>query len=181
MAAKKPTNSQSTGNHSQKNGGKNGSSGGGKSNVIKLIAENKKARFDYSIETTFEAGIELAGSEVKAIRKGDVNLKDSYVVFVNGQAFLQNAHISEYRASSYMNHAPERRRRLLLNKNELNRIEVAVEEKGLSCVPLKIYFKGSWAKLEIAIVRGKKAHDKRESMKNRDAARELANVKRKSR
>lgn len=152
-----------------------------KRDAIKLIADNKKARFDYAIEDTFEAGIELVGSEVKAVRKGDVNLKDSYVVFTNGQAYLQNAHISEYRASSYLNHIPERRRRLLLNKNELRRIETAVEEKGLSCVPLKIYFKGSWAKLEIAIARGKKSHDKRESIKGRDAERELANVKRKSR
>lgn len=152
-----------------------------KKEVIKLIADNKKARFDYSIEDTFEAGLELVGSEVKAVRKGDVNLKDSYVVFTNGEAFLQNAHISEYRASSYMNHVPERRRRLLLNRQELRRIANAIDEKGLSCVPLKLYFKGSWAKLEIAIARGKKSHDKRESIKGRDAARELANVKRKTR
>lgn len=152
-----------------------------KKDLIKVIADNKKARFDYSIEDTYEAGIELQGSEVKAIRKGDVNLKDSYVVFSNHQAYLQNAHISEYRASSYNNHAPERRRRLLLNKNELAHIERDIEERGLTCVPLKLYFKGSWAKLEIAVVRGKKAHDKRESIKGRDADRELASAKRKNR
>ena len=152
-----------------------------KKDTIKLVAENKKARFDYMIEDTYEAGIELVGSEVKAVRAGDVNLKDSYVVFVNGEAYLQNAHISVYRASSYNNHIPERKRRLLLNKSELKRIEVAIEEKGLSCVPLKVYFKGGWAKIEIAIARGKKSHDKRESIKGRDADRELANVKRKNR
>lgn len=154
---------------------------GAKKDAIKIVAENRKARFDYSIEDTFEAGIELQGSEVKSVRKGDVNLKDSYVVFSNHQAFLQNAHISEYRASSYMNHAPERRRKLLLNRSELDRIERAVDEKGLTCIPLKVYFKGGWAKLEIAIVRGKKAHDKRDSIKGRDADRELAAAKRKAR
>jgi SsrA-binding protein len=152
-----------------------------KKDTIKVVSENKKARFDYMIEDTFEAGMELVGSEVKAVRAGDVNLKDSYVVFVKGEAFLQNAHISVYRASSYNNHIPERKRRLLLNKNELKRIETAIEEKGLSCIPLKVYFKGGWAKVEIAIARGKKSHDKRESIKGRDADRELANVKRKSR
>lgn len=152
-----------------------------KKDGIKIVAENRKARHDYTVEVTFEAGIELRGSEVKSIRKGDVNLKDSYVAFSNGEAFLQNAHISEYRASSYMNHAPERKRKLLLNRAELAKIETAVEEKGLTCVPLKVYFKGGWAKVEIAIVRGKKAHDKRDAIKNRDADRELAQARRKTR
>lgn len=160
---------------------KQNSSSGSKSSAIKIVAENKKARHDYSIEDTFEAGIELRGSEVKSLRKGDVNLKDSYVAFVGREAFLQNAHISEYRASSYMNHVPERRRKLLLNRAELDKIARAVEEKGLTCVPLKVYFKGGWAKLEIAIVRGKKAHDKRESIKGRDASRELEQARRKAR
>lgn len=160
----------------------NSSSGSGqKSLAIKIVADNKKARHDYSIEDTFEAGIELRGSEVKSIRKGDVNLKDSYVAFVGREAFLQNAHISEYRASSYMNHIPERRRKLLLNRTELDKIARAIEEKGLTCVPLKVYLKGGWVKLEIAIVRGKKAHDKRESIKGRDASRELEQARRKAR
>jgi SsrA-binding protein len=149
-----------------------------KKNAIKIVAENRKARHDYSIIDTFEAGIELLGSEVKSIRKGDLNLKDSYVAFTNGEAYLQNAHISEYRASSYMNHLPERRRRLLLNRAELDKIASAVEEKGLTCVPLKVYFKGGWAKVEIAIARGKHAHDKRDVMKDRDAKRELEQVRR---
>ena len=147
----------------------------------KLITENKKARFDYSIGDTFEAGIELSGSEVKPVRRGDVQLKDSYVAFKNGQAYLQNAHINVYTASSYMNHEPERLRRLLLNKNELTRIERAIQEKGFTCVPLKMYFKGNWAKVEIALVKGKNAGDKRQSIKGREADREVAQAKRKFR
>jgi SsrA-binding protein len=152
-----------------------------KKNENKLIAENKKARFDYHVEETFEAGLALRGSEVKSLRKGDVNLKDSYVVFRNGEAYLQNAHISVYKASSYFNHEPERARKLLLSKSELDTIENAVEERGLTCVPLKLYFKGSWAKVEIAIVKGKKLGDKRETEKSRDAERELSQAKRKFR
>lgn len=152
-----------------------------KKTVLKPITENKKARFDYSIGETFEAGIELAGSEVKPVRRGDVQLKDSYIAFKNGQAYLQNAHISVYMASSYMNHEPERLRRLLLNKNELSKIERAIHEKGFTCVPLRMYFKGNWAKVEIALVKGKNAGDKRESIKGRDADRELAQAKRKYR
>lgn len=148
---------------------------------IKIIAENKKARFDYSIGETFEAGLELRGSEVKSLRAGDVNLKDSYIVFKGGEAFLQNAHISVYKASSYMNHEPERLRKLLLKQTELVKIERATQEKGFTCVPLKIYFKAGWAKLEIALVKGKKAADKRESSKSRDAERELASARRKDR
>lgn len=162
-----------------KAGAKN--SGKGDAKAMRLIAENRKARHDYAIEDTFEAGIELLGSEVKSLRKGDVNLKDSYVTMANGQAYLQNAHISIYKASSYMNHEPERRRRLLLSQPELVRIARAIETKGYSCVPLKVYFKGSWAKLEIALAKGKKAGDKRESIKNRDIDRELAQVRRKGR
>lgn len=99
----------------------------------------------------------------------------------NGQAYLQNAHISEYRASSYQNHLPERHRRLLLNATELYKLDKSLSEKGLSCVPLKIYFKGQWVKLEIGLAKGKKSADKRQSIKTRDADRELAQVKRKFR
>jgi SsrA-binding protein len=152
-----------------------------KDDSLKLIADNKKARFDYLIEDTFEAGLELRGSEVKSLRKGDVSLKDSYVAFVNGEAFLQNAHISVYRASSYLNHEPERRRKLLLKKTELHRIEKALDEKGYTCVPLKIYFKKGWAKVEVALAKGKNSADKRDSIKTKDANRELEQAKRKSR
>jgi SsrA-binding protein len=152
-----------------------------KKTAPKIITENKKARFDYAIGDTFEAGLELVGSEVKSMRRGDVQLKDSYVVFKNSQAYLQNAHISIYTASSYMNHEPERLRRLLLNRTELTRIDRAISEKGFTCVPLRMYFKGGWAKVEIALVKGKKAADKRESIKGREADRELAQAKRKNR
>lgn len=148
---------------------------------IKLITDNRKAKFDYTIEDTFEAGLVLTGSEVKSLRKGDVNLKDSYISIRNGEAYLQNAHISVYKASSYMNHEPERLRKLLLSKSELFKLERAIDEKGYTCVPLKLYFKGGWAKAEIALVKGKKAGDKRESIKSRDVNRELSQAKRKSR
>lgn len=144
-----------------------------KSSGIKVIAENRKARFDYVIEDTFEAGIELLGSEVKSVRRGDVNLKDSYISIKNGEAFLQNAHISHYKASSYMNHEPERLRKLLLNRIEIRKIERAIEQRGYTCVPLKIYFKGGWAKLQIALARGKKTVDKRHAIKEREVKRAL--------
>jgi SsrA-binding protein len=153
----------------------------GRNPVIKVVAENRKARFDFTVEDTFEAGLELRGSEVKSLRKGDVNLKDSYISFRGGEAFLQNAHISVYKASSYLNHEPERLRKLLLKSTEIAKISRAVQEKGYTCVPLKIYFKDGWAKLEVALARGKKAADKRESTKARDAGRELAAAKRKAR
>lgn len=140
---------------------------------ILVIAENRKAHFDYEIMDTFEAGLVLKGSEVKAIRNKQVQLKDSYVSFIGDEAFLQNAHISEYKASSYNNHAPERLRKLLLHRSELEKIYGALREKGLSCVPLKMYLKNGRIKVEIALAKGKKHHDKRESIKRRDATREL--------
>lgn len=144
---------------------------------LKLIAENKKARFDYSLEDTYEAGMVLTGSEVKSLRAGQVNLKDSYVAIIRGEAFLQNAHISEYKSSSYNNHLPERLRKLLLNQSELNQIEEYLTERGLSCVPTKIYFKNGRVKIEIAIAKGKKVGDKRQSIKEKDAQREMAQAK----
>lgn len=144
---------------------------------ILIIQENKKARFDYEIMETFEAGLVLTGSEVKSIRDRSVQLKDSYITFKGNEAFLQNAHISEYKASSYNNHTPERLRKLLLNRSELEEIYADIREKGYSCVPLKIYFKAGRAKLEIALVRGKKLHDKRESIKKKDVQREISRAK----
>lgn len=148
---------------------------------ILVIAENRKARFDYEILETYEAGISLMGSEVKSARNRQVQLKDSYISFVGDEAFLQNAHISEYKASSYNNHAPERLRKLLLHRNELEKIYGALREKGLSCIPLKMYFKNGRIKLEIALAKGKKLHDKRESIKSRDINKELKKQMRHSR
>lgn len=144
-----------------------------KSNAELPIADNRKARFDYEILQTFEAGLVLMGSEVKSLRAKQIQLKDSYVSFRGDEAFLQNAHIAEYRASSYNNHAPERLRKLLMHRRELDRINGSMREKGFSCVPLRVYFKNGRCKVELALVRGKKAHDKRESIKKRDVDRQL--------
>lgn len=140
---------------------------------ILIISENKKARHDYEIMDTYEAGLVLTGSEVKSCRAKQVQLKDSYISFQGSEAFLQNAHIAEYKNSSYNNHAPERLRKLLMNRSELEQIYSALREKGLTCVPLKIYFKEGRVKLEVALVRGRKAHDKREAIKKRDVSNEL--------
>lgn len=140
---------------------------------ILAIAENRKARFDYSIIETIEAGLELRGSEVKSLRVHGAQLKDSYVVIKNGEAYLQGAHFSPYKASSYMNHDPERLRKLLLSAAEIVRIDRAISEKGLTCIPLKMYFRGPWAKVEIALAKGKKAADKRDSIKSREVDREM--------
>lgn len=140
---------------------------------IKIIANNKKARFDYTVVETFEAGLSLRGSEVKSLRDGACNLKDSYVAFKGDEAYLQKAHITEFKASSYNNHEPERMRKLLLHKKELNKIYANMREKGYSCVPLKIYFKGGRVKLEIALVKGKKQHDKRQDIKEKSAKRDI--------
>ena len=140
---------------------------------ILIVAENRKARHEYEILKTYEAGLVLIGSEVKSLRERQMQLKDAYVSFRGSEAFLQNAHIAEYKASSYNNHIPERLRKLLLNRNELSHLESSIQEKGLTCVPLKVYFKNGKAKVELGLGRGKKLHDKRESIKKRDVNREL--------
>ncbi len=148
---------------------------------ILVIQDNKKARFDYEILEVIEAGIVLMGSEVKSLRDKNIQLKDSYVTFSNGEAYLQNAHISPYQASSYNNHAPERLRKLLLNRKEINQMMGKVQERGLSIVPLKIFFKKGLVKLDLGIVRGKKAHDKRQSIKERESNKSLKQTLRHSR
>lgn len=148
---------------------------------ILVIQDNKKARFDYEVLEVIEAGIVLTGSEVKSLRAKDVQLKDAYVSFQNGEAFLQNAHISPYRASSYNNHTPERLRKLLLNRNEINKLMGQVQERGLSIVPLKIFFKKGMVKLDLGLVRGKKAHDKRNTIKERESNKSLKQTLRHSR
>lgn len=148
---------------------------------ILIIQDNKKARFDYEILETFEAGLVLTGSEVKSIRDRQVQLKDSYISFQGEEAYLQNAHIAPYKPGSYNNHEPERKRKLLLHRRELEKIFAALQEKGYACIPLKIYFKDGRAKVEIALARGKKSHDKRESIKKRDVQSQLRQAKRVSR
>jgi SsrA-binding protein len=140
----------------------------------KLIASNKKAFHDYFIVQKFEAGLALTGTEVKSLRAGKANLKDSYVTLKNGEAFLFGAHISPYTHGNLENHDPERTRKLLLHRKELEKLKKETTEKGLTVVPLRLYFRGAKVKAEIAVVRGKKQYDKRETEKKREADRETA-------
>lgn len=140
----------------------------------KLVASNKKALHDYFVVQKFEAGIALRGTEVKSLREGRVNFKDSYVIFKDGEAFLFGTHISPYSHGNRENHDPERTRKLLLHRREIDKLHAQTMEKGLSVVPLRLYFKGGRVKAEIALVRGKKQYDKRETEKKREADRETA-------
>ena len=148
---------------------------------IKIITDNKKARFDYSIIDTYEAGLVLKGSEIKSLRAGNCSLKDSYIAFVGEEAYVMKMNIAPYMASSYNNHEPEQRRKILLNRIELNKLMGAVQEKGFSCIPLKVYLKGGYAKIEIALAKGKTKGDKRDTIKTRDANREIQKSLRHSR
>lgn len=148
---------------------------------IQIIQDNKSVRHEYHILETFEAGLVLTGSEVKSIRDRSIQLKDSYIAFKGNEAFLQNAHISVYKSSSYNNHHPERLRKILLHRVELDKIYAALREKGLTCVASKIYFKEGRVKLELALVKGKKLHDKREAIKKRDIDKQLKRTKQFSR
>jgi len=137
------------------------------------IAVNRRARHEYHIEETFEAGIVLQGSEVKALREGKANLKDSYGRLEGEEVFLWNAHISPYGPASQFGHEPTRTRKLLLHREEIARLRGKVQERGLTLVPLRLYFKNGRAKIELALARGKKHYDKRESIKEREVQREI--------
>lgn len=137
------------------------------------ICENRRARHEYNIDETWEAGIALLGSEVKSLRTGKVHLNEAYVQVVNGEAWLQQAHIAPYSHASIFNHEPDRRRKLLLHKSELRKLQAATREKGFTLIPLKLYFKGSRAKLLFGVGKGKKLHDKRADLKAADAKREM--------
>ncbi|HHY06116.1 MAG TPA: SsrA-binding protein SmpB [Clostridia bacterium] len=141
---------------------------------IKIVTENRKARHDYFIEETYEAGIVLAGTEVKSLRAGRANLKDSYAQVENGEMFLFNMHISPYEQGNRFNVDPVRPRKLLLHKREINRLLGKVKQQGLTLVPLRVYFKKGRAKVELALAKGKKVYDKRKTMAERDAQREMA-------
>lgn len=140
----------------------------------KLIASNKKAFHEYHVLDKFEAGLALRGTEVKSLREGLVNLKDSYITFKNGEAFLFGTHISPYIHGNRENHEPERTRKLLLHRREIEKLLIQVMEKGLTIIPLRLYFKRGRVKIEIGVVRGKKLYDKRETEKKREADREAA-------
>ena len=141
---------------------------------MKVIASNKKAFHDYFVEETLEAGIVLVGTEVKSVRLGAVNLRDSYAVIKGGEVFLVGAHIASYEKGSYFNVDPRRTRKLLLAKAEIRKLAARTERKGYTLVPLKIYLKGSLVKVELGLCRGKEQRDKRETIKRRDAEREMA-------
>ena len=140
---------------------------------IKLVAQNKKAHHDYFIEETYECGIELLGTEVKSVRLGGVNLKDSYADVKNGEVFVRNMHISPYEKGNIFNRDPLRVRKLLMHKQEIRKLIGKTKETGYSLVPLKVYIKGSLIKIELALVKGKKLYDKRQDIAERDAKRNI--------
>lgn len=143
---------------------------------VKLIAQNRKARYEYEILQTLEAGMVLLGTEVKALRGGRVNLGDSYAEIKGGEIWLVKLHIGPYDMGNRANHEPFRRRKLLLTRRELRKLQPRLEEGGRTLIPLKIYFKYGLVKIEIALARGKKLHDKREDKAKRDAERQIARI-----
>ena len=146
---------------------------------IKIVAENRKARFDYTIIDTYEAGMQLMGTEVKSLRNGSCQLKDGFCEFHGDELFMLKVHIAEYKQGAHANHTLERRRKLLLSRNEIDQLLSKVKERGLTIVPLKVYFKNGFAKVEIALVKGKKEFDKRDTIKDRDVQRDLEQRRRK--
>lgn len=149
-----------------------------KKNISKLISSNKKAHYDYLLFDKFEAGISLLGTEIKSIRKNGANLKDSYVKITdNLEAYLLNCHISPYEFGNIYNHDPKRERKLLLNKKEILKILNKVNQEKYTIVPTQMYFSSRWVKLEIALAKGKKLYDKRETIKKKDIARDIQRMK----
>jgi SsrA-binding protein len=142
----------------------------------KLVAQNKKARHDYHIEDVYEAGLVLTGTEVKSLRAGRASLVDGYAVIKDGEAWLQNVHIPEYTEGTWTNHEPRRARKLLLHRTEILRLIGKTKESGLTLVPLSLYFADGRAKVEIALARGKRLHDKRQALAERQAKREAERV-----
>jgi len=141
--------------------------------LMQLVCQNRKAYHDYSIEETVEAGMSLLGTEVKSLREGKANLKDSYVLIKDTEAFLFNCHISPYSHGNIMNHEPLRNRKLLLHKKEIIRLQGKIAQKGYTLIPLKIYFKDGRAKVEVGLAKGKREFEKRDSIKEREANREI--------
>ena len=144
--------------------------------MINIVATNKKAYHDYFVEDTYEAGIALVGCEVKSVRQGAVNLRDSFVIIKNGEVFMLGAHISPYKMGSYNNVDSRRTRKLLLNRSEINKLRGKVEQKGYTLIPLKVYFKDALVKIELGLCRGKELHDKREAIKEKENKRNLQRV-----
>ncbi|MDP6710207.1 MAG: SsrA-binding protein SmpB [Pelagibacteraceae bacterium] len=149
-------------------------------NGLKIISNNRKARFNYFFSELYEAGIVLKSSEVKSLREGKANISESYAIDNAGEIFLLNSHIPSYKESSYNNHDPRRNRKLLLNSREIKKLIGRVNQEGFTLIPTKLYFKKGKAKIEIAVAKGKKHHDKRQAIKKRDWNREKARYFRKS-
>ena len=147
---------------------------------IKIVCNNRKASFNFFFQELIEAGIVLKGSEIKSVRQGKVNIAESYAVEKNGEIYLINSHIPLYKAASYINHNPYAERKLLFNKKEINKLIGRMNDDGFTLVPTKMYFKKGKAKVEIAVAKGKKMHDKRQTKKTRDWNREKARYFRKS-
>lgn len=141
---------------------------------IKVITRNRKARHNYNVDEEYEAGMKLVGSEVKSLREGKVQLKDAYARFENHELYLVNAHIPSYSHGTHENHEPERERKLLMHRRELNRLENKVNTAGYTLIPLALYFKGSHVKVELGLCQGKKLFDKRQDLKERQHKREIA-------
>lgn len=140
---------------------------------MKIVSQNKKAFHDYFILETYEAGIVLQGTEIKSVRKGSVNLKDSFIRIKNDEAFIENMHIAPYEQGNRFNHEPLRTRKLLLHKKQIKKLQKEIKENGLTIVPTKLYFNTSKLKVEIALARGKKLYDKRQDLKAKDAKRDV--------
>ena len=140
---------------------------------MKAVATNRKARHDYHILDTFEAGMVLSGSEIKSVRAGRVSLRESYVTVRNGELWLVNCHIAPYDQASRLNHEPRRERKLLMHRRQINRLARDVQEPGYTIVPLRMYLKNNWAKVEIGLVRGKRQYDKRQAIAKREADRQI--------
>ena len=147
---------------------------------LKIISNNRKAKFNYFFKEFFEAGIVLKGSEVKSLRDGKANISESYAFDENGEIYLVNSHIPSYKESSYNNHDPKRNRKLLLNKREVNKLIGKINREGFTIIPTKMYFKNGKVKIEIAIAKGKKHYDKRQIKKQRDWNRERSRYFRKT-
>lgn len=147
-----------------------------KSDKIKIIGTNRKANFQYVILKKYEAGMVLLGTEVKSLREAKVNMQDGYAKFIDDELWLINCHISEYKFGNINNHEPLRNRKLLLNKTELRKIKAQLQEKGLTMIPLRMYFVNAKAKVELGIAKGKKLYDKRETIKQRETERKLKRI-----
>lgn len=140
---------------------------------MKIVSQNKKAYHDFFILDIYEAGIELKGTEIKSVRKGSVNLKDSFIRIKNDEAFIENMHIAPYEQGNRFNHEPLRTRKLLLHKKQIKKLQKEVKENGLTIVPTKLYFNTSKLKVEVALARGKKLYDKRQDLKEKDSKRDI--------